>query len=126
MSIQIRSWSSVSESPQGGSSNLPAWNVGESNCHGMNSGQTLVGVVSALDPRWTSEQWVRASGLVPSLPGQKQIQRLNWERYSDQCACQHVSFFMEVKYSRFLWSVTISIRFPEPRVLHFHEETHML
>src|SRR5260221_3177661 len=43
----------------------------------------LVGVVSAPDPRWTSEQQVRACGLVPSLPGWKWIWRLNWERYSD-------------------------------------------
>src|SRR5258708_5096670 len=67
----------------------------------MNSGWILVGVVSAPDPGWTSEQWVSASGLVPSIPGWKQIQRLNWERYSDQCACQHVSFFVDVKSSRF-------------------------
>ena len=75
--------------------------VGASNCHGVNSGWILVGVVSAPDPGWTSEQWVSASGLVPSIPGWKQIQRLNWERYSDQCACQHVSFFVDVKSSRF-------------------------
>src|SRR5260221_8634083 len=114
MSVQIWSGSSVSESPPGGSSNSPAQNVGESNCRGMNSGWMLVGVVSVPDPGWTSERWVRASGLVPSLPGWKWIWRLNWERYSDQHACWHVSFFVEVKYSRFLWLVTISIGFPEP------------
>ena len=81
--------------------------MGTSSCHGVNNGQMLVGVMPGPDPRWTSEQWVRASGLVPSLPGQKWIQRLNWERYSDQHACQQVSFFMEVKHSRFLWSVTV-------------------
>ena len=34
--------------------------------------------------------------MVPSLPGQW-IWRLNWERYSDQHACWHVSFFVEVR-----------------------------
>src|SRR5258708_4744677 len=76
--------------------------------------QTLVGVVSGLDLGCMSKQQVSASGLVPNLPGRKWIQRLNWERYSNHCACQHVSFFVEVKYSRFLWSVTISIGCPEP------------
>src|SRR5260370_20764816 len=120
MAVQVRSCSRGSESPPGGSSHSPVQNVGESNCCGMNSGWTLVGVVSVLDPGWTSEQQVRASGLVPSLPGRKRIRRLNWERYSDQCACWHVSFFVEVKYSRLLWSVTVSIGFLEPSLYCSH------
>ncbi len=64
-----------------------AQDVGVSNCRGVNNGQTLVGVVSSPDPGCTSEQWVSASGLVPNLPGQKWIRRLNWERYSDHHAC---------------------------------------
>ena len=50
-----------------------AQDVGVSNCRGVNNGQTLVGVVSSLDPGCTSKQWVSVSGLVPNLPGWKWI-----------------------------------------------------
>src|SRR5258707_127237 len=61
-SVQIQNWSSVL-----------AQDVGVSNCHGVNNGRTLVGVVSSPDPGCTSERRVSVSGLVPNLPGWKWI-----------------------------------------------------
>src|SRR5258707_3436190 len=57
---------------------------------------------------------VSMSGLVPSLLGQKQIFKLNCDRNSNHLACRLVSFLVEVKYSRFLWSVTVSMAVAEP------------
>src|SRR6266436_7721113 len=57
---------------------------------------------------------VSTSGLAPSLLGQKQIPKLNCDRNSDHLACCLVSFLVEVKYSRFLWSVTVLMAVAKP------------
>ena len=35
--------------------------------------------------------------------------RLNWERYSDHHACLQINILVVEKYSRFLWSITMSM-----------------
>src|SRR5258708_818460 len=57
---------------------------------------------------------VSASGLAPSLPGRKWIFKLNCDRNSDHLACCLVSFLVEVKYSRFLWSITVLMAVAKP------------
>ncbi len=40
--------------------------------------------------------------------------RLNCDRNSDHLACRLVSFLVVVKYSKFLWSVTMSMVLADP------------
>src|SRR5260370_30415646 len=86
-------------------------NSGFPTCCLENIGHVLQSV--ALSP-YMSHQHVSASGLVPNCPGLNQILRLNCERNLDHLTWHCVSFLVVVKYSRFLWSVTVSTRWVNP------------
>src|SRR5258708_18036066 len=62
----------------------------------------------------TSHLCVNTSSLEPSLPGLNHTFMLNCARNSAHLACYHESFLEDVKYSKFLWLVTMSITSAEP------------
>src|SRR5258708_25152017 len=75
----------------------------------------LVAMAAGLSPSvYTSHLCINASGLEPSLPGVKCTFMLNCARNSAHLACCCESFLEDVKYSKFLWSVTVSITSAEP------------
>src|SRR5258708_1057836 len=75
----------------------------------------LVATASGSSPSmYMSHLHVDASGLEPSLPGLKCTFMLNCTRNSAHLACRHKSFLEDVKYSKFLWLVTMSITLAEP------------
>src|SRR6266436_7539989 len=63
---------------------------------------------------YTSHLHVNTSGLEPGLPGLKRTFMLNCARNLAHLACHHESFLEDMKYSKFLWSVTVSITSAEP------------
>src|SRR5258708_5802218 len=85
---------------------------GSSSCSGERTGQLLQSIVESSEQ--TSGRCVNVSGLAPNLPGWKQILRLNCDRNSDHLACCLVSFLVEVKYSKFLWSITVLMAAADP------------
>src|SRR5260370_41945043 len=76
-----------------------------------NIGHTLHSVFLS---SYTSHLHVRASGLAPNHPGLKQILKLNGERNSNHLTCCCVNFLVVVKYSKFLWSITVSTGWVDP------------
>src|SRR5258708_35258961 len=84
-------------------------------CSLVKTGCTLVAMASGSSPSmYMSHLCVNASGLEPSLPGLKCTFMLNCARNSAHLACHHKSFLEDVKYSKFLWLVTMSITSAEP------------
>ena len=115
MSAMIWLWFIFSAIVAESGDRCPIWasGAGVVSCSGNRIGQIFVGVTT-FPPGWTSQWHVRALGLEPSQPGQNWIFKLNCERYSDQCAWWRVSFLVDMKYSKFLWSVMVSIGSAQP------------
>src|SRR5258707_1833775 len=75
----------------------------------------LVATASGLSPSvYTSHLHINTSGLEPSLPSLKHTFMLNCTRNLAHLACRCKSFLEDMKYSKFLWSVTVSITLAEP------------
>src|SRR5258707_5773417 len=75
----------------------------------------LVAMASGLSPSvYTSHLCINTSSLEPSLPGLKHPFMLNCARNLAHLACCHKSFLEDMKYSKFLWSVTVLITLAEP------------
>src|SRR5260370_35031603 len=84
-------------------------------CSLVKTGHTLVAMASGLSPSvYMSHLCVNASGLEPSLPSLNHTFMLNCTRNSAHLACCHESFLEVMKYSKFLWLVTISITSADP------------
>src|SRR5260221_2466364 len=81
----------------------------------VKTGHTLVAMASELSPSvYTSHLHINTSSLEPSLPGLKCTFMLNCARNLAHLACHHESFLEDMKYSKFLWLVTMSITLAEP------------
>src|SRR5258707_7691905 len=75
----------------------------------------LVAMASGSSPSvYMSHLHINTSGLEPSLPSLKRTFMLNCTRNSAHLACHCESFLEDVKYSKFLGSVTMLITLAEP------------